>query len=114
MEEAEAHPKRYQSWEVTDEALTGYIGSGLGAPGFGVWGSGFRAYRVIGNNYIRLIEGLGIRLMDKILHYFKYPKLWELWYIPYYGSCRILSISRRDLGAGDEPAVVLGLRSCRV
>ena len=26
-------------------------------------------------------------LMDKILHYFiiKYPKLWELWYIPYYG-----------------------------
>ena len=31
--------------------------------------------------------------MDKILHYFKYPKLWELWYIPYYGSCRILSIS---------------------
>ena len=52
--------------------------------------------------------------MDKILHYFKYPKLWELWYIPYYGSCRILSISRRDLGAGDEPAVVLGLRSCRV
>ena len=26
-----------------------------------------------------------IRLMDKILHYFKYPKLWELWYIPYNG-----------------------------
>ena len=26
-----------------------------------------------------------ILLMDKILHYFKYPKLWELWYIPYYG-----------------------------
>ena len=24
-------------------------------------------------------------LMVKILHYFKYPKLWELWYIPYYG-----------------------------
>ena len=24
-------------------------------------------------------------LLDKILHYFKYPKLWELWYIPYYG-----------------------------
>ena len=23
-----------------------------------------------------------IRLMDKTLHYFKYPKLWELWYIP--------------------------------
>ena len=26
-----------------------------------------------------------IRLMDKILHYFKYPKLRELWYIPYNG-----------------------------
>ena len=32
--------------------------------------------------------------MDKILHDPKDPKLWELWYIPYYGSCRILSISR--------------------
>ena len=35
-----------------------------------------------------------IRLMDKILHDPKDPKLWELWYIPYYGSCRILSIYR--------------------
>ena len=26
-----------------------------------------------------------LRLMDKILHYFKYPKLWELWYMPYNG-----------------------------
>ena len=34
--------------------------------------------------------------MDKILHYLEDPKLWELWYIPYYGSCRILSISRID------------------
>ena len=33
-------------------------------------------------------------LMDKILHDLKDPKLWELWYIPYYGSCRILSINR--------------------
>ena len=32
--------------------------------------------------------------MDKILHYLKDPKLWELWYIPYYGSSRILSINR--------------------
>ena len=32
--------------------------------------------------------------MDKILHYLKDPKLWELRYIPYYGSCRILSINR--------------------
>ena len=37
---------------------------------------------------------LMIRLMDKILHDPKDPKLWELWYIPYYGSCRILSINR--------------------
>ena len=32
--------------------------------------------------------------MDKILHYLKDPKLWELWYIPYKGQCRILSINR--------------------
>ena len=45
--------------------------------------------------------GLGeIGLMDKILHYLKDPKLWELWYIPYYGSCRILSINRRVWGLG--------------
>ena len=31
--------------------------------------------------------------MDKILRDLKDPKLWELWYIPYYGQCRILSIS---------------------
>ena len=32
--------------------------------------------------------------MDKILHDPKDPKLWELWYIPYNGYCRILSINR--------------------
>ena len=32
--------------------------------------------------------------MDKILHDPKDPKLWELWYIPYNGQCRILSINR--------------------
>ena len=37
-----------------------------------------------------------ILLMDKILHDRKDSKLWELWYIPYYGSCRILSISRKN------------------
>ena len=41
-----------------------------------------------------LLKGTVIRLMDKILHDPKDPKLWELWYIPYYGSCRILSINR--------------------
>ena len=30
-------------------------------------------------------ESLNIRLMDKILHDPKDPKLWELWYIPYNG-----------------------------
>ena len=38
------------------------------------------------------------RWMDKILHDPKDPKLWELWYIPYNGSCRILSINRRTQG----------------
>ena len=41
-----------------------------------------------------------ILLMDKILHDPKDPKLWELWYIPYYGSCRILSIN--SIAAQDE------------
>ena len=36
-----------------------------------------------------------LRLMDKILHDPKDPKLRELWSIPYYGSCRILSINRK-------------------
>ena len=31
--------------------------------------------------------------MDKILHDLKDSKLWELWYILYNGSCRILSIN---------------------
>ena len=49
-----------------------------------------------------------LRLMDKILHDPKDPKLWELWYIPYYGSCRILSISRNpkplELSKAQGPA----------
>ena len=36
----------------------------------------------------------GIRLMIYILHYLKDPKLWELWFIPYYGKCRICIINR--------------------
>ena len=39
-----------------------------------------------------------VLLMDKFLHDPKDPKLWELWSIPYYGSCRILSINRSCLG----------------
>ena len=32
----------------------------------------------------------------KILHYLKDPKLWELWYIPDCGSCRIPIMNRRS------------------
>ena len=32
--------------------------------------------------------------MERILYYLKEPKLWELWYIPYYGQCRIHIIGR--------------------
>ena len=38
-------------------------------------------------------------LMDKILHDPKDPKLWELWYIPYNGQSRILSISSISSGS---------------
>ena len=41
--------------------------------------------------------------MGKILQYLKDPKLWELWYIPYYGSCRILYIIRRVEGLASGP-----------
>ena len=36
--------------------------------------------------------------VDGQMHYLKDPKLWELRYIPYFGSCRILTINRRSLG----------------
>ena len=42
----------------------------------------------------------GLLLMTEILHYSKGPKLWELWYIPYYGQCRIHIINRRVWGRG--------------
>ena len=32
--------------------------------------------------------------MIEILHYLKDSKLWELWYIPYHGSCRSYIIKR--------------------
>ena len=41
-------------------------------------------------------DGCVLLLMDKILHDLKDSKLWELWYIPYYGQCRILTINSRD------------------
>ena len=34
---------------------------------------------------LNALRNLVLRLMDKILHYLKDPKLWELRYIPYYG-----------------------------
>ena len=53
--------------------------------------------------------------MDKILHDPKDPKLWELWYIPYYGSCRILSINRMDIVAVFRAlsGIVLQKPTCR-
>ena len=38
-----------------------------------------------------------LRLMIYNLHYLKDPKLWELWDIPYYGSCRISTMNRMIL-----------------
>ena len=40
--------------------------------------------------------------MDKILHDPKDAKLWELWYIPYNGYCRILSINRMSINKNKE------------
>ena len=57
-------------------------------------------FQVSGFYYIR-VASMILRLMDKILHDPKDPKLWELWYIPYYGSCRILSINRMKVPARD-------------
>ena len=62
-----------------------YIGYGLFNLTMSCWG--------LSNLTLRL--ELLIGLMDKILHDPKDPKLWELWHIPYYESCRILSINRR-------------------
>ena len=45
--------------------------------------------------------------MDKILHDLKDSKLWELWYIPYYGSCRILSINSNNVRWMRPPALAL-------
>ena len=58
----------------------------LGRPYFGVL--------IIRILPFRVLDLGSLLLMDKILHYFKDPKLWELRYIPYSGSCRILSINR--------------------
>ena len=44
----------------------------------------FRSSRAQGVQGFRVL-----RLMIQILDYLKDPKLWELWYIPDYGSCRI-------------------------
>ena len=53
----------------------------------GTWAPKSRYYTITWTIWV-------ILLMDKILHDPKDPKLWELWYIPYYGSCRIMSINR--------------------
>ena len=40
------------------------------------------------------METLGTAVNGQNPAYLKDPKLWELWHIPSYGSCRILSINR--------------------
>ena len=52
---------------------------------------------------------IDIRLMDKILHDPKDPNLRELWYIPYYGSCRILSINRTIKHEGNRETCFLSV-----
>ena len=39
-------------------------------------------------------------------HYLKDPKLWELWYIPYYGKCRIHIINRMSWIQSLNPVIV--------
>ena len=41
--------------------------------------------------------------MIEILHYLNDPKLWELWYTPYYGLCRIYIINRIYVPKNPEP-----------
>ena len=48
-----------------------------------------------------------VRLMDKILHDLRDPKLWELWHIPSYGSCRILSINRSSSSSSRSVVVAV-------
>ena len=52
--------------------------------------------------------------MDKILHDLKDSKLWKIWYIPYYGSCRILSINRRVIRCGLKAEIRAEGSECRV
>ena len=49
-----------------------------------------------------------ILLMIYILLYLKAPELWELWYVPYYGLCRVYIIDHnvtQVLFASDMVAV---------
>ena len=56
---------------------------GLGA--VDLQGSAREARRARLSSQVRGVGFWDIRLMDKILHDPKDPKLWELWYIPYNG-----------------------------
>ena len=59
------------------------------------------------------IPGLGVLLlMISILHDLKGLKLWELWYIPYYGQCRTYIINRRSFCVhGSSPKADAGCTS---
>ena len=39
----------------------------------------------VGTRFLLVQYSEALRLMIEILHYLKDPKLWEFWYIPYYG-----------------------------
>ena len=79
----------------------GRLGSNLIRPWtFTVWFTW--AWRGPEGSHTTAGAGLGdgvILLMDKILHDPKDPKLWELWYIPYNGQCRILSINSKGMAS---------------
>ena len=47
--------------------------------------------RVLEATLMRGVED--VLLMIQILHHPKDPKLWKLWYVSYYGSCRIYIIN---------------------
>ena len=47
--------------------------------------------------------------MIQILHYLKDPKLWELWYIPYYGHCTIYIINHEVWVVSRATHVELGV-----
>ena len=57
-----------------------------------------------------------VLLMDKILHDLKDPKLWELWYIPYYGHAGFCpsTVSLAAASCEDEGSLPEGFQGAKV